>query len=320
MFYVSIIIALFFSYTKDEDDRKDYNGLKVLFFVILTTLSIQAVQSFRWIGISFASLTVIVFWAVGLTAIKRAYPHVRLYIALGIMALCLGIFGTYGMVVFKISPQSWPRILPYATILILIPLTNLPFDYFSIGLTRYALKKSFNAKSQWKRTKWALIDLCVAIIMMIALCIVMIFILEAFNATVRHAGSDLIPAPVADQIREISSSQGFQGQHFWLYFALFSTLLPTAIHMTIWAVSLSTIVLGRSDRLSRMINPAIMAQSDTKRHIAAAILAFQWIVAIALVAAVILALYHGARNASFIAGPFLWLMENTQQASANLFK
>ena len=321
LFIVSLIFGNLLSNNENQEDREDYNGLLLLNLALFVALTYSNIKfSYGIKRVILAAVPTFVGLVIILKSTKWAFPNRRPYIAIGFYMFCLTIFATYGVVAFGILPQSWPFLLPVATIIVLIPVINLPFDYFSIGLTRYALKKSFNAKSQWKRTKWALIDLCTAFIMMIALCIIMIFMLEALNAAALHGGADFVPAPVADQIREISSSQGFQGQHFWLYFALFSTLLPTAIHMTIWAVSLSTIVLGRSDRLSRMINPAIMAQSDTKRHIAAAILAFQWIVAIALVAAVILALYHGARNASFIAGPFLWLMENTQQASANLFK
>ena len=202
--------------------------------------------------------------------------------------------------------------------LILIPLINLPFDWFSTGLTRKLLKKTLNAKTHWARIGWASLDFFIALIAMGLLCMTMVFALEAFNAAARMGGH-AAPAPIAEQIKGISKKPS-DPTFFWIYFALFTTLLPTALHALIWLISLSGLPFEINKRIAALTTPEKLAGGEASRGKAAAFLAGQWTAAfLALTFIILTAIPFLVQNISVFGNGFLDVMDWTQKNSAAFF-
>ncbi|MGB0660542.1 MAG: hypothetical protein ACPGNV_10210 [Mangrovicoccus sp.] len=106
----------------------------------------------------------------------------------------------------------------------LLPLVNAVFDYLSLGLTRLTLRHSLvQNRSLPAAVLWWLADLFGAVILMIGLIAALLWSVHGLN--------QLTPdAPLLDLkqlFRDLSSPEKDMR---WLYFTIFSTLLPTALH------------------------------------------------------------------------------------------
>ena len=127
--------------------------------------------------------------------------------------------------------------------LVLFPLVNAPFDYLSTGLTRYLLRQSRDASSWLKRTALSIADLFAALLLLVLLAISLVVVMEAFNSA---AGQTIINVKaLLTDLRE----NPLAGRHWWIYFALFSTLFPTIIHAACWALSFIRFQLPQRHRV-----------------------------------------------------------------------
>ena len=104
-----------------------------------------------------------------------------------------------------------------------LPLINAVFDYFSIGLTRYLLQNSLDSGLPWIR---GLLDAVAAIILfvLLKLTLVTLFVLltDSNNNPLIQLGGDH------------GLFQGLRTDpngYIWLYFTLFSTLIPAVLVM-----------------------------------------------------------------------------------------
>ena len=113
-----------------------------------------------------------------------------------------------------------------------MPLVNAPFDWLSTGLTRWLLRHNVTAEGVRKRLALSTVDFLAALAILVALAVAMVVAIEGFNAA---AGRTL--ADVAGLIEDIRQNP-LAGRHFWVYFTLFSTLLPTLIHADLAVMSL----------------------------------------------------------------------------------
>jgi hypothetical protein len=118
---------------------------------------------------------------------------------------------------------------------VLIPLVNVPFDWISIGLTRFLLRKNLK-NSKKRRWFYSIADLAGAIVSLILLSMAMIFIFEFVDAIGRAKGMVEPVIGVKTTLNDINTD-GWAGRHAWLYFALFSTLIPIICHVFIYVLS-----------------------------------------------------------------------------------
>ena len=225
----------------------------------------------------------------------------------------------FGLPAIKLPLEDQILLKPILLGLILIPLINVPFDWASTGLTRKFLKKALQADAtHLSRAKWALADFIIALIAMVLLCMTMVFALEAFNAAARLGGY-AAPAPVAQQIAGISNNP-YNPAYFWIYFALFTTLLPTALHALIWLISLCGVSFRVNKYIAALTTPEKLAGGEASRGKAAIFLSAQWTAAILTLSAIILiGIPLLLQNVSVFGDGFLHLMEWTQRNSAALF-
>lgn len=112
--------------------------------------------------------------------------------------------------------------------LVLLPLFNALFDFVSVGLTRHLLRMGLDQK----RAAWrAVLDGLGGIAIFFALgCALIIFI------------TFVIPAdgvPLLDLAQLFANLRSAPGDYIWLMITLFSTLLPTLVHLSIAALTMA---------------------------------------------------------------------------------
>lgn len=162
-----------------------------------------------------------------------------------------------------------------------LPLVNAPFDWASLGLTRFLLRKNLEARSAWSRARLSLLDFGLALVALLLLALALVAALEAVNALAREGlGGDFVP--VRAQLLAIDGDP-WDGSHVWIYFTLFSTLIPTLLHAMIWCASLVTVRVPwlRTYLLDGMTHR--IDDGDGTRNRIAAALTLRWGIAIVAV-------------------------------------
>jgi hypothetical protein len=117
----------------------------------------------------------------------------------------------------------------------LVPIVNLPFDWFSLGLTRALLRRGCepDAISPF----WlGLLDFAFGLILLVALALALIAALQQADGILIHFGREPV-ANVTVLLHHIADDPR-DPANFWAYFTLFSTLIPSALNAVIGAVSL----------------------------------------------------------------------------------
>jgi len=108
--------------------------------------------------------------------------------------------------------------------------------------------------------------------------------------------------------------------HFWIYFALFSTLLPTVIHAFIWLFSLCGLPFVWDRKIGHLATDKALSEGGAAQGWIAIAVSLQWTLAFAILSFLILVGIPGLlAGTPFLGEGFLWLMETTQEQSAAFF-
>ena len=133
--------------------------------------------------------------------------------------------------------------------LALLPLVTLPFDWASLGATRALLRRGCESHGPfWLRspTLLGVADLVIGMVLSGLLALALIVALVGADALVVLAGR----APVIEAgnlLRLIDEHPG-DPAHYWVYFTLLSTLLPSFVNALIGVLSLLTFSLPAARR------------------------------------------------------------------------
>ena len=128
----------------------------------------------------------------------------------------------------------------------LLPILNGLFDFLSYGVTRALLEAGYRLRGAWP-VVLGVLDLCFALIVFTLLGATLVCAVAVVNALAGGPVFDLGPvfadlrAPVPEGVPWWSTVRGDYG---WLYFMLFSTLIPTVLHAAFAAFSLYRWVPG----------------------------------------------------------------------------
>jgi hypothetical protein len=149
-------------------------------------------------------------------------------------AVCLGLW-------FGGRLGSPPGMLSLLLMIGVLPLVNLPFDWASIGMTRALLRRGCEDHGPWPARSPALLgllDFLFGLAMLAALALVLILAFSAADAILWRAGGK----PQFDAIGLIDQIAARPGNpaHFWVYFTLLSTLLPSFFNLLVGVFSLLT--------------------------------------------------------------------------------
>ena len=133
-----------------------------------------------------------------------------------------------------LSPFSpWNREGPVLLFLLLLTLVNAPFDWLSLGLTRFLLRRGIEQGGPWPYF-YALIDALAASALIALLAVAMISATDLFDHLAELGGGDkarvLPPMRVfLDGLRAAPQKP----EYWWVYATLFSTMRPSVINLFI---------------------------------------------------------------------------------------
>ena len=121
--------------------------------------------------------------------------------------------------------------------LALLPLLNAVFDFFSIGLTRFLLRRGAVSAGSGA-LGWALGDLASALVFFALLGLALVTMIQWLNG--------LGAAPLLDLGALFADIRADPGAYWWLYVTLFSTLLPTLLHFVLASFSALLAIMPES--------------------------------------------------------------------------
>jgi hypothetical protein len=122
----------------------------------------------------------------------------------------------------------------------ILPLVNLPFDFFSLGLTRALLR--WTCQPGAPSPFWVgLLDTVIAVLLMIPLAAVLVLSVQAADAVVFwQSGQSFVVLPrLLDRI----GIAPWDVQNFWVYFLMASTLIPSLLNACVGTLSLMVTLL-----------------------------------------------------------------------------
>lgn len=157
-----------------------------------------------------------------------------------------------------------------AVFLILLPLVNALWDWLSLGFTRWALALVLH-KGQTAgvlrlgfMVLWSLVDAAAALVFLSGLALTMTFFIELANLRAMAAGGP----PLLDLAHLFARLRDTPGEIslFWVYLTLFSTFVPTFLHLLIMSTALFTIAMPK--RLRNWVMAAIDKgfKKDVRNH------------------------------------------------------
>ncbi|MEM7178530.1 MAG: hypothetical protein AAF503_12590 [Pseudomonadota bacterium] len=149
---------------------------------------------------------------------------------LGREALTQGVFVALFLFTFGVALAFYEFQTDYreeafvfiALFLCLLPLTNGAADFLSVGATRYTLRRG--ARDDATTWAWMLADIGIGFAIFLALgCLILLYI-QVFQ---------LPTGPMIDARALLADIRAQPLHYWWLYIMLFSTMLPTALHLAV---------------------------------------------------------------------------------------
>jgi len=122
-----------------------------------------------------------------------------------------------------------------------LPLVNALFDWGSLGLTRYLLRRALAAAGAAARLIYGLIDAGAAVAILAGLAVVIPAALTGLNALAMAGGWPEPLIDVAGRLALLRTSPG-DPSVWWIHLMLFSTLLPSVMHIVITGAAVVTLV------------------------------------------------------------------------------
>ncbi len=164
------------------------------------------------------------------------------------------------MAAFHFQPHS--ESVPVATALLLIvffallPLANAPLDWLSLGLTRGLLHYGLAIGGTWRIAAVSLVDIVLAVALIFPLAAITTAVIGLANwSAVSAGGGPVLPVvPMLDSLRNAPDDPKF----YWIYLMLFSTLVPSLIHILCGLVGLALACL------QPVFRAAVLAQDFAK--------------------------------------------------------
>lgn len=128
-------------------------------------------------------------------------------------------------------------------LLLQLPMVNAPLDWLSLGVTRGLLQAvRVGQHSGWMTLVWALVDLVLALLFLFLITAALLGVTTLGNIVSGRPGVDI--GGILQSLR----CEPNNVDYWWLYFMLFSTLVPTLIHFAL-AGGAATLWIPRPVRL-----------------------------------------------------------------------
>ena len=140
--------------------------------------------------------------------------------------------------------------------LILIPFLNAILDFVSLTISRYFSRKIANGESLFLILFHLLLDLVLAIVFFVGLAYILYYGVELFNILVDKKLQIPIGKMLVDAIKE-----PFALKNAWITFMLFSTLIPTLLHILLALVSFLLQITNLSPFYAKLIEESELRET-----------------------------------------------------------
>ena len=203
---------------------------------ILSDLKVRDIETIFYTLIIIGSLAVVVFFTLMLTIngrekLRRGENNYT-YLMINIVAVII-VFSCFFL------PESASE---YHLFLIVIPLINAIFDFGSIGLTRWALRRG-TRRVGLQTLGYALFDLATAVLLFVLLAVTVVLATYLFAMA---AGRPLLITSGEGNV--FANIKENPEQYIWLYATFVSTLIPTFAHCSLSIWSFGPAILNDSSR------------------------------------------------------------------------
>ena len=139
---------------------------------------------------------------------------------------------------FATAASNWRDLGPLIVFFGLLTCVNAPFDWLSLGLTRFLLRRGLSKRNWWAPILYALIDATSAAVFVAVLAVACLLAVQAFEILCLHYGgpiADIMPVhPTLTALRD----RPFAPENWWIYAMLFSTMIPSFVNMAVAGFSL----------------------------------------------------------------------------------
>jgi hypothetical protein len=169
--------------------------------------------------------------------------------------------------------EAWQIAGPLLLFLGLLTLTNAPFDWFSLGLTRALLRRGLELGGWWPYFL-ALIDALAAAVIIALLAITMAVGVQTFDHLAEHSGGPGARVLPLDKLFGGIAAQPSAPEYWWAYALLLSTMIPSLLNLMIGGASLLRGIPGLPGLLLRFM-PAGKAVPTFERTWLALVLTVQ---------------------------------------------
>jgi hypothetical protein len=131
---------------------------------------------------------------------------------------------------FLAPMRTWDVGGPLLLFLGLLTLLNAPFDWASLGLTRSLLRRGLELGGWWPYLL-ALVDACLAAIIIACLALVMVLGVQAFDEFTAHGSGKHVLRP--DALLKGIAEDPAKPEYWWAYALLLSSMIPSLINLAI---------------------------------------------------------------------------------------
>jgi len=147
------------------------------------------------------------------------------------------------------------------SILVLLPLINVVFDWISLGVTRYTASRTYhslNAGRDGRALLWAILDTTLAVGFLLALSCALVNCMAALSSiSVTPNGAPVFSSQtLLDQLNHLQMETSV-----WFFAMLASTLVPTLAHIA--AALLGVVCLG-ANLVGNILHAALRIRSTTR--------------------------------------------------------
>jgi len=139
---------------------------------------------------------------------------------------------------------------------IIFPFLNAILDFLSLTISRYFSRKIANGESLFLILFHLLLDLVLAIVFFVGLAYILYYGVELFNILVDKKLQIPIGKMLVDAIKE-----PFALKNAWITFMLFSTLIPTLLHILLALVSFLLQITNLSPFYAKLIEESELRET-----------------------------------------------------------
>lgn len=242
----------------------------IIILFVVTNAKVLKIKNY-FISIIISLILAFVIIKVGVVAVLLilllAYllelVHNELYIFFGIklnvfrIIVVLFIVITFYTLVYGFSYSS----IFFFIFFIILPFINSIFDYISMYFSRNFAYKILKTQKKWKIFADLLIDTAIAIVLLYLLAICLFYILYYFNYFI---SDEKFKIPI-EYYKITLMNNPFNKDVLWITFMLASTLIPTAVHLSLAAYSLLALYVTKP-YLKKVINDMMELSKESSNN------------------------------------------------------